>query len=68
MCIIMFMRSTDAVLERATRFFMKTSDVHATLRDLAKRLRDARIDYAVIGGMALNLHVPFPTPEMRLRK
>jgi hypothetical protein len=35
---------------------MKTSDVHATLRDLANRLRDARIDYAVIGGMALNLH------------
>jgi len=50
------MRSADAVLERATRFFMKTSDVHATLRDLANRLRDAGIDYAVIGGMALNLH------------
>jgi hypothetical protein len=35
---------------------MKTSDVHTTLRDLADRLKDAGIDYAVIGGMALNLH------------
>jgi hypothetical protein len=35
---------------------MKTSDVHATLRELANRLKEAGIDYAVIGGMALNLH------------
>src|SRR5262249_51292833 len=51
------MRSPDAVFERATKFFMKTSDdVHETLRDLTNRLRAAGIDYAVIGGMALNLH------------
>jgi len=50
------MRSTDAVPERAAQFFMKTSDVHTTLRDLADGLKDARIDYAVIGGMSLNLH------------
>jgi hypothetical protein len=35
---------------------MKKSDVHATMRELARGLKEAGIDYAVIGGMALNLH------------
>lgn len=35
---------------------MKTGPVHDTLRRLGKRLAEERIDYAIIGGMALALH------------
>jgi hypothetical protein len=35
---------------------MKRDDVHATLLRLSKRLEDAGIDYALIGGMALAAH------------
>lgn len=35
---------------------MKTSPVHKTLSDVARRLSEKQIDYAIIGGMALALH------------
>lgn len=35
---------------------MKRSDVHATLAKITRRLEEEQIDYAVIGGMALNAH------------
>lgn len=43
-------------LEEAERFHMGTGKVHQTIRALAKALSDAGIDYAIIGGMALNAH------------
>jgi hypothetical protein len=43
-------------IERADQFFMKTDPVHRTLFDLARRLDEQGIAYALIGGMALNLH------------
>jgi hypothetical protein len=43
-------------LKQADEFFMSTGPVHRTLSNLARRLSDAGIDYAVIGGMALALH------------
>ncbi len=48
--------SFDQALRRGSEFFMKHDDVHATLLRLAKRLDDAGIDYALIGGMALAAH------------
>src|SRR6202171_6642083 len=44
------------VLQQADEFFMSTGPVHQTLRNLARRLPDAGIDYAVIGGTAPALH------------
>ena len=46
----------DAALRRVDEFFMEQGPVHKTLRDLARRLPEAGVSYAVIGGMALNLH------------
>lgn len=46
----------DALLERVDQFFMAQGPVHKTMRNLARRLEDQSIDYAVIGGMALVLH------------
>jgi hypothetical protein len=43
-------------LRQVDEFFMNTSPVQQTLRNLARRLSEAQIDYAVIGGMALALH------------
>src|SRR5947199_6213541 len=48
--------SVDDILREVDEFFMKTGPVHDTLRRLAKRLTEERIDYAIIGGMALALH------------
>lgn len=42
--------------EEAERFFMKDDAVHKTLRSMAARLDELRIDYAVVGGMALVAH------------
>ncbi len=49
----MTLRNADAALTRLDHFFMKESPVHKTLRDLAHRLPQAGISYALIGGMAL---------------
>jgi hypothetical protein len=37
-------------------FFMESSPVHKTLRDVVRRMSEVQIDYAIIGGMALALH------------
>ena len=38
------------------RFFMQDDPVHQTLRRIAAKLHELRIDYAVAGGMALAAH------------
>lgn len=43
-------------LRQVDEFFMATSPVHKTLSDVARRLSEEQIDYAIIGGMALALH------------
>jgi hypothetical protein len=43
-------------LREGSRFFMKEGDVYETLRALVKRLDQERLDYAVIGAMALAAH------------
>jgi hypothetical protein len=43
-------------LRRAGQFFMKQDPVYRTMRRLARRLAAARIDYAVVGGMAVAEH------------
>jgi len=48
--------SSNEALKQADEFFMSIGPVHQTLRNVARRLSDAGIDYAVIGGMALALH------------
>ncbi len=46
----------DISLRKVDDFFMGRSPVHDTLLDLVRRLGEAEIDYALIGGLALNLH------------
>lgn len=46
---------TPAIAEAAS-FFMRTDPVHQTLRDIARRLDELRVSYAVAGGMALVAH------------
>lgn len=43
-------------LRESEEFFMKSDRVHSTLERLAQRLDREGIDYAIIGGMALNIH------------
>jgi len=43
-------------LEEADRFFMGTGGVPQTVQALASDLDRERIDYAIVGGMALNAH------------
>ena len=43
-------------ITEAGAFFMKTDPVRATLNELARRLDEAGIDYAIVGGMALGYH------------
>ncbi|MGC4004426.1 MAG: nucleotidyltransferase family protein [Pirellulales bacterium] len=40
-------------MAEGSRFFDGTNKVHATMQNLAKRLEEMRIPYAVVGGMAL---------------
>jgi hypothetical protein len=49
-------KSADEILDLVGDFFMKKDDVHQTMRRVASRLEDEKIDYAIIGGMALTLH------------
>lgn len=44
------------VYREGSRFFMKEGDVYETLRALVERLNRERLDYAVIGAMALVAH------------
>jgi hypothetical protein len=48
--------SFDATLQEAAEFFMGRGDVRSTMKRLAARLAAERIDYAVVGGMALGEH------------
>jgi len=43
-------------IEESDRFHMEAGKVHQTLRSLIADLQAAGIDYAVVGGMALNAH------------
>jgi Uncharacterised nucleotidyltransferase len=49
-------RSADDILRESESFFMGRGAVHTTLRRLIQRLKEESIPYAVVGGMALNLH------------
>jgi hypothetical protein len=46
----------DRALQELDRFFMGEGPVPKTLRELARRLDEQGIDYAVIGAMGLFLH------------
>lgn len=46
---------SDRLMETG-RFHAGQGDVHETVKMLAKDLDDARIEYAIVGGMALNAH------------
>lgn len=46
----------DAAIRQASRFFMQDDPVHQSLRDIAKRLSELQIPYAIAGGMALVAH------------
>jgi hypothetical protein len=48
--------SIDSLLRRVDDFFMATSQVHKTMRSLARRLSLEGIEYAFAGGMALVVH------------
>ncbi len=43
-------------LKEIDMFFQKKDPVHQTMRRAARRLERAGIDYAILGGMALNAH------------
>jgi hypothetical protein len=43
-------------LKEISMFFEKRSPQHKTMRRLARRLKKARITYAIMGGMAVNAH------------
>ena len=43
-------------LRETSKFFMKADEVHDTLARVTRRLQEAGIDYALIGGMALFAH------------
>ena len=51
-----FRKPVDRVLREVDHFFVKTGPVHDTLKNLASRLRQENIAYAIIGGMAAALH------------
>ncbi len=49
-------RGGAAAIRAASRFFMKDDPVHQTLCEIARRLGELEIPYAVLGGMALVAH------------
>ena len=49
-------RGGMAAIQEASRFFMRDDALHLALRNVARRLDDAGIPYAVAGGMALVAH------------
>lgn len=48
--------SATRELQELERFFMAKDKVHQTLRRVVKNLSKAKIDHAVMGGMALSAH------------
>jgi hypothetical protein len=51
-----FDRRFERALENAEKFFMKTGKVHRAMLELARRLDEAQIPYAIADAMALNVH------------
>jgi hypothetical protein len=49
-------RGGDAAIREAAGFFMHSDPVHQALREIARRLDELHIPYAVVGGMALVAH------------
>ena len=49
-------RSADEVLRESENFFAGRGAVRTTLHSLVVRLAEESIPYAIVGGMALNLH------------
>jgi len=45
-----------AAVKEAEMFFEKRDKVHRALRRLVDRLEQARLDYCIVGGLALNAH------------
>src|SRR5687768_11793867 len=50
-----------ARLKEISRFFLGKDEVHLAMRRLVRRLDRAGINYALIGGMAVNAHHYRPT-------
>src|SRR5579871_2685505 len=53
---VLMRRGGDAAIRQAASFFMQTDPVHRTLREIATRLDELGIPYAIAGGMALVAH------------
>src|SRR5258706_9158864 len=49
-------RGGAAAIEHVGRFFMKEDVVTLTMRNVASRLEELGIPYAVVGGMAISAH------------
>jgi hypothetical protein len=49
------LRPVDQILQESEAFFMHEGKIYVTLKRLAQDLTAEDIDYAIIGGMALNL-------------
>lgn len=49
-------RRLDAVLEFLGAFFMGKSPVHLAAADIAKRMEEAGVDYAIAGALSLGVH------------
>lgn len=49
-------RSPDRILQEASEFFMERGNVYQALRDLARRLDESKIPYAVMDAIALGRH------------
>ncbi len=50
------LRASEERVRESARFHMGQGNVHETLKSLANDLGNAGIDYAILGGMALNAH------------
>src|SRR5207248_7677896 len=49
-------RSFTDTLREGSDFFMKRGNIHDTLNKVTRRLRQEKIDYVVVGAMALSAH------------
>ncbi|MBP7147440.1 MAG: hypothetical protein KBD01_07830 [Acidobacteria bacterium] len=48
--------SADDILRESEAFFMGRGNVHESLARFARAMRQERIPFVIVGGMALNLH------------
>ncbi len=49
-------RRMDEVLDFVGAFFVNKSSVHLAAEDLARRLQESGIEYAIAGGLSLGVH------------